>query len=76
VNGILQTFQAVYLVQYERFIPSKVPENPTFMTVSERFMTVSGNKKNTMKRSKTLMERSKFKSRKNDLKKNTVNLSF
>jgi hypothetical protein len=41
VNDILQTFQAVYLVQYERFRPSDVPENLTFMTVSERFMIVS-----------------------------------
>jgi hypothetical protein len=41
VKDIFQTFQAIYLVHYERFRPSNVPENPTFMTVSERFMTVS-----------------------------------
>ncbi len=36
---ILQKFQTVYLVQYERFIPPNVPERPTFLIASKRFLT-------------------------------------
>ena len=38
---IWQTFQAVYLVQYERFKPSNVPDRSPFLNVSKCFMTVS-----------------------------------
>jgi hypothetical protein len=44
VNVILQTFQTVCLVQYDRFIPFTVPDRPPFltvtMTVPDRFVSV------------------------------------
>jgi hypothetical protein len=42
VNVILQSFQTVYLVQYDRYIPFTVPCRPSFltvtMTVPDRFL--------------------------------------